>query len=256
MSIVLGFILALFSAPLWAASGPSNPGAILQYWNNSRNQPAAAGGGSDLVILNNNNGTKRTAGATTLSWNTSAVPTSGNMIVVGVSATQALGVSAVTDNCSTSFTRDIVVGAGQQAAIFHGVVGSCGNPYTITVTPDASAAMDASSFEVSNQNATPGDVGQSGTGTGTAPATGNTATTSATTQLAFAVFAGDGANPTSITMPTGWTQLYSEGDGSVYEIGAGAYSLSNSTLSSVAIGATFSMNNSMNWVAAIFTFKK
>jgi hypothetical protein len=102
---------------------------------------------------------------------------------------------------------------------------------TVTTHGSTNFAADLAVAEVSGMatSGQPDVAAQTGTGNGTSASPGQM-TTATATDIVFAVMASDsGANPASVTSPSGWTSIFKETDGADYEVGEAVYQITSAT---------------------------
>lgn len=158
--------------------------------------------------------------------------TTGNLFVCSVwaySTGGALGVSAVSDNKSNTWTRRAAGGfeSADQTAAIYDVVGTGGASHQVTVDPVGTGNyFNAQVWELTGQGASPFG-GTAGThGTSSTPATGNLSANSAAGDFQIAVIAVSGGAVTVVLVDVYspvYTQAVEETDGNNHDPGEADY---------------------------------
>lgn len=191
-----------------------------------------------IAVVQVTPGPERTAGGTTVTATFSSSTTAGNAIFVLVWGRgtdgdfgNAFPTLTCYDSIFSTYSQDqpTKTNSGKGCAIYTALTTS-GGPTTVTISGGPAAAMSVVAVEVSGLTAY--DTGNEDSGTSGSPAPGAFTTTSAD-EILLAVFAtGATANPATVTVPSSWTSLASETDGSTYGVGGAAYRIVSSIQSS------------------------
>jgi hypothetical protein len=199
-------------------------------------------------------------GVTSISFSFTGTPTVGNAIIVAIECGGGT-VSSVTDNQGNTYSSKLqstLTGGPWQAAIYEcpNVTTSSGT-FTITVNFSGATWGAGGAIEVSGLD-TAGTLDKTGsvnTATNsTAPSVTASAANTNTDDLVVAVFSSaTGSGTNTITGPnTGYTSIFSHGDGNLSNSGAGGYKILSAGETS---SAAWTQNQSSGYAAVIATFK-
>lgn len=208
-------------------------------------------------------GNYSTAGAASLAVNLGALPAVGNALLIGIALfqnTSGSDVTSVTDNQTGNTYTKIAESAetGGEVAMIYACESVADSTGTFTITVNTNSTNDYLTFgvaEVAGLAATPVDVTDtvtSGPST-TTPSIGPTAATAQASEIAFGVLCCIGANPTGLSSPTGYTNVYVQQD-TTYQVASVDYEILSATGTQ---NPTWTASNGTQngWSIALATFK-
>lgn len=187
-----------------------------------------------------------------------STPAVGSLITVCASMygviNADLATNSVTDNQGNSYTcQNLLVdfNDGCGVAVYSAIASTSSGTFTVTVTPTGSGDLAMGIMSLTGNHATPADQNGSGTGTSTAPSSGDETPTE-DNELLVAAMSHSGSDRT-LTEEAGWSLVYENEGGTanipisvVYKIQAGA----------AAEDADWTIGTgSVSWGAVIATYK-
>ncbi len=215
------------------------------------------------IVVVQNDGNYSAAGAASLSVNLAALPTVGNALLIGIALFQNTGgsdVTSVTDNQTGNTYVKIAESAetsGEVAMIYAcESIASASGTFTLTVnTNSANDYMTVGVAEISGLAAAPVDVTDTVTSAvnTTTPSIGPTAATAQADEIAFGVLCCIGANPTNLSSPAGYTNVYVQ-QNTTYQVASIDYEIlsATGTLNPTWTAGSGTQNG---WSIALATFK-